>query len=433
LFAGPAYLVYAAGMASLWQRALLALRTLLGPAAEAETRARLLGTALPGLPSEREVTVGAQDSTRAASRTALVTAVLGSSYAQTCMARTSSAIADTPLVVQDRTGQATEAPAVLELLSTAAGGEHALMYQLALDLLADGNAFAELRGDPSATSPRLGLLLRHDPGDVTPVADAEGLTVVGYRVTTASRQYTVPPERMAHARHLPVRLRPDHLLGVPPLYGLLGELEGDRGLSAYLASRPHGVEDGVLLRSRAASAQDLAGQVQLLQRTRQRTGLWVATEGFDIAALGQGVGAPRDELPLRDDLRKSVILALFQPPILYGFSVTNDSAATRQVQDAAEARRDLAATLTRALQPLVDAVLTPAQRRAGCRVVCDWSSELALEALSAEEQRAKLARAAIDVGADPAAAYEVQGLRWPGPAEVSPAAEAATSLRLVRS
>jgi hypothetical protein len=27
----------------------------------------------------------------------------------------------------------------------------------------------------------------------------------------------------------------------------------------------------------------------------------------------------------------------------------------------------------------------------------------------------------------------VQGLRWPGPAEVSPAAEAATSLRLVRS
>ena len=432
MFAAAAYLVYAAGMASLWQRALLALRTLLGPAAEAETRARLLGTALPGLPLERDVVVVAQDSTRAASRTALVTAVLGSSYAQTCLARTANAIADTPLVVRDRTGQTVEAPAVLELLGTARGGVHGLMLQGVIDGLCDGNFFEELRGDPSDTSPRLGLLLRHDPGDVTPVADADGLTVVGYRVTTASRQYTVPPERMAHAALLPVRLRPDHLLGVPPLYALLGELEGDRGLSAYLAARPHGVEDGVLLRSRAASAQDLAGHVQLLQRTRQRTGLWVATEGFEVAALGQGVGAPRDELPMRAELQKAVITALLQAPILHGFSVTNDSAALMQVRDAAEARRDLAAAITRALQPLVDSVLTPAQRRAGYHVASDWSSELALEALAAEEQRARIAAAAIAAGADPAAAYEVQGLRWPGPAEVSPAAEAA-GLRLVRS
>jgi len=102
-----------------------------------------------------------------------------------------------------------------------------------------------------------------------------------------------------------------------------------------------------------------------------------------------------------------------------------------QVRDAAEARRDLAAVLTRALQPLVDAVATPAQRRAGLRLACDWSSELALEALAAEEQRARLAAAAIAAGADPAAAYEAQGLVWPALATLSPAAEAA-GLRLVR-
>jgi hypothetical protein len=79
----------------------------------------------------------------------------------------------------------------------------------------------------------------------------------------------------------------------------------------------------------------------------------------------------------------------------------------------------------------VDAVATPAQRRAGLRVACDWSAELALEALASEEQRARLAAAAIAAGADPAASYEAQGLVWPGAAALSPAAEAA-GLRLVR-
>ena len=45
--------------------------------------------------------------------------------------------------------------------------------------------------------------------------------------------------------------------------------------------------------------------------------------------------------------------------------------------------------------------------------------------------RAQLAAAAIEAGADPAAAYEAQGLVWPAPATLSPAAEAA-GLRLVR-
>ena len=417
----------------LRRRLTLAIRTLLGPGAEAETRARLLGTGLPSrrLPSEAEVVVGGQDASRAASRSALVNAVLGSSFAQTCMGRTANAIADTPLVTLDRAGEPVDAPAVLELLASADGGEHGLLLQLALDLEADGNAFAELRGDPTPTSPRLGLVVRHDPGDVTPVVDAEGLRVLGYRVTTLAGQYTVAPSRMAHARLLPVRARPDHLLGVPPLYALLPELQGDRGLSDYLASRPHGTEDGVLLTSTAASTDELLDQVNVARRVRSRTGLWIAHNGATISALGAGVGAPRDELPLREDLRRSIILALYQPPILYGFSVTNDSAALMQVRDAAEARRDLAAVLTRALQPLVDAVATPAQRRAGLRLACDWSSELALEALAAEEQRARLAAAAIAAGADPAAAYEAQGLVWPAPATLSPAAEAA-GLRLVR-
>ena len=423
---------------SLWSdlraRVALAVRSLLGPDAEAETRARLLG-GLPvlALPLEGDVAVGRYDSARAASRSALVSAVMGSSYAQTCMQRTASSIADTPLIVRTRAGEEVEAPAVAELLATASGGEHGLLMQLALDLLSDGNAFAELRGEPTPASPRLGLVLRHDPGDVVPLADAEGLRVVGYRVTTLAGQYVVPPERMAHARLLAVRERPDHLLGVAPLYALLGELQGDRGLSDYLATRPHGVEDGVLLRSRASSVADLAEQVRLLQRTRARTGLWVATDGADVSSLGAGAGAPRDELPMREDVRKATILALCQPPILYGFSVTNDSAATMQVRDAAEARRDLGAVITRALQPMVDAVATPAQRRAGLHVALDWSSELALEALGAEEQRARLAAAAIAAGADAQAAYEAQGLYWPGAAALSPAAEAAASLRLVRS
>ena len=417
----------------LRRRLSLAIRTLLGPGAEADTRARLLGTALPSrrLPSESEVAVGGQDASRAAGRSALVSAVLGSSFAQTCMSRTATAIADTPLVTLDRAGDPVDAPAVAELLGSASGGEHGLMLQLALDLLADGNAFAELRGEPTPTSPRLGLVIRHDPGDVTPITDAEGLQVVGYRVTTLAGQYTVAPSRMAHARLLPVRLRPDHLLGVPPLYALLPELAGDRSLADYLGSRPHGVEDGVLLRSRATSSADLADQIRLLQHTRARTGLWVATEGAEVTSLGAGVGAPRDELPMREDLRRSVILALGQPPILYGFAVTNDSAAVMQVRDAAEARRDLAAVITRSLQPLVDAVASPAQRRAGLRLACDWSTELALEALGAEEQRARLAAAAIAAGADPAAAYEAQGLVWPGVARVSPAEEVEAGLRLV--
>ena len=418
-------------LSGAWARITLAIRSLLGPGAEAETRARLLGLPALRLPTEAEVVVGGQDASRAASRSALVNAVLGSSFAQTCMSRTATAIADTPLLTRDRVGDPVEAPAVVELIASADGGEHGLMLQLALDLLADGNAFAELRGDPTPTSPRLGLVIRHDPGDVTPIVDTEGLRVVGYRVSTLAGQYTVPPSRMSHARLLPVRLRPDHLLGVPPLYALLPELQGDRSLADYLANRPHGVEDGVLLRSRAQSSAELADQIRLLQRTRERTGLWVATEGAEVTSLGAGVGAPRDELPMREDLRRSVILALGQPPILYGFSVTNDSAALMQVRDAAEARRDLAAVLTRALQPLVDAVATPAQRRAGLRLACDWSSELALEALAAEEQRAGLAAAAIAAGADPAASYEAQGLVWPGAAALSPAAEA-SGLRLVR-
>ena len=409
-------------------RLTLALRTLLGPQAEAETRARL---GLPGpvrLPTEAEVVVGGQDASRAASRGALVAAIMGSSYAQTCAGRTATAIADTPLEVVDRAGEAVEAP-VDVLLGTYQGGAHGLVMQLVLDLLVDGNAFAELVGEPTSTSPLLGRVVRHDPGDVTPIADAEGLTVVGYRVTTLARSYTVTPDRMCHARLLTVRARPDHLLGVSPLYALLGEMEGDRGLSNYLAGRPHGTEDGVLVTSSAADTGDLMAQVQLLQRVRQRTGLWVATKGAQVSALGAGVGAPRDELPLREDLRKAVILALGQPPILYGYSVTNDSAAKLQVQDAAEARRDLAAVVARSLQPLLDAVLTPAQRRAGARLAFDWSSELALEALQTELQRAQLAAAAIEAGADPAAAYEAQGLVWP--ARVSPAGDVEAGLRLV--
>ena len=56
----------------LRRRLTLAIRTLLGPGAEAETRARLLGTGLPSrrLPTEAEVVVGGQDASRAASRTA---------------------------------------------------------------------------------------------------------------------------------------------------------------------------------------------------------------------------------------------------------------------------------------------------------------------------------------------------------------------------
>jgi hypothetical protein len=376
------------------------------------------------------VVVGGQDASRAASRSALVAAIMGSSYAQTCASRTATAIADTPLSVVDGAGAPVEAPAGA-LLGTYQGGAHGLLMQLTLDLLCDGNAFAELVGEPTAASPRLGRLVRHDPGDVAPIADADGLGVVGYRITTLSRSYTVAPDRMCHARILTVRARPDHLLGVSPLYALLGELEGDRGLSAYLAARPHGTEDGVLLSSTAASTDDLLDQVRLVQRVRQRTGLWVATKGASVGALGAGVGAPRDELPLREDVRKAVILALGQPPILYGFSVTNDSAATMQVRDAAEARRDLAAVVARALQPALDAVLTPAQRRAGARLAFDWRSELALEALAAELQRADLAGRAITAGADPAAAYEAQGLVWPGPALVSPAADTEAGLRLV--
>jgi len=416
-------------MASLWRRTILAIRSLLGPAAEAETRARLLGLPAPlVLPSEAAVTVGGQDAARAASRSALVAAIMGSSYAQTCASRTATAIADTPLAVRARDGQPLDLAAVGALLATAQGQEHGLLLQMALDVLVDGNAFVELRGSPTAASPALGYLVRHDPGDVTPVVDAEGLRVVAYRVQTQAAQYTVGLDRMCHARLLTVRERPDHLLGLSPLYALLGELQGDRGLSDYLATRPHGTEDGVLLRSRAQSTADLADHVRLVTQTRRRTGLWVATEGAEVASLGAGVGTPRDELPLREDVRKAVILALGQPPILYGFSVTNDSAATLQVRDAAEARRDLAAVLTRALQPVVDAVATPGQRLAGAHLAHDWSAETALEALAAEEQRARLAAAAIAAGAAPAAAYEVQGLRWPV-AAINPAAE----LRLVRA
>ena len=419
---------------SLWTdlrtRLTLALRTLLGPQAEAETRARL---GLPGplrLPSEAEVVVGGQDASRAASRGALVAAVMGSSYAQTCASKTATAVADTPLTVVARDGEPVEAP-VDVLLGSYQGGAHGLVMQLVLDVLVDGNAFCELVGEPTPTSPLLGRVVRHDPGDVTPVADAEGLTVVGYRVTTLARSYTVTPDRMCHARLLTVRARPDHLLGVSPLYALLGEMAGDRGLSDYLATRQHGIEDGVLLRSRASEPAVLADQARLVTRTRRLTGLWMATEGADLQSLGAGVGQPRDELPLREDLRKAVILALGQPPILYGFSVTNDSAALLQVRDATEARRDLAAVVARSLQPLLDAVLTPAQRRAGARLAFDWSSELALEALDTELKRAQLAAAAIEAGADAAAAYEAQGLVWPGPARVSPADDVEAGLRLV--
>lgn len=418
---------------SLWTdlrtRFALALRTLLGPQAEAETRARL---GLPGplrLPTEAEVVVGGQDASRAASRSALVAAIMGNSYAQTCAWKTATAIADTPLRVIDRDGEPVDAP-IIELLDTYPnGGAHGLITQDVLDLLVDGNGFVELQGEPTPTSPLLGRVVRHDPGDVTPVADADGLAVVAYRATTLSRSYTVAPNRLAHARVLTVRARPDHLLGVAPIYALLGELEGDRGLSAYLAGRPHGTEDGVLMTSTADNPADLMAQTQLLRRVREKSGLWVATKGAQVSALGAGVGAPRDELPLRDDLRKAVISALLQPPILHGFSVTNDSAALMQVRDAAEARRDLAAVVARSLQPLLDAVLTPAQRRAGARLAFDWSSELALEALQTELQRAQLAAAAIEAGADPAAAYEAQGLVWP--ARVSPAGDVEAGLRLV--
>lgn len=417
---------------NLRRRLTLAIRTLLGPGAEAETRARLLGTGLPSrrLPTEAEVVVGGQDASRAASRGALVAAVMGSSYAQTCAGRTATAIADTPLQVLDRDGAPLDAP-IEALLNSYQGEAHGLVMQLALDLLVDGNAFCELVGEPTPRSPLLGRVVRHDPGDVVPIADSEGLSVVGYRVTTLARTYTVTPDRMAHARLMTIRLRPDHLLGVSPLQALLGELQGDRGLSDYLASRPHGTEDGVLLTSTAASTDELLDQVNVARRVRSRTGLWIAHNGATISALGAGVGAPRDELPLRDVLNKAVITALYQPPILHGFSVTNDSAARMQVMDAAEGRRDLAATIARSLQPILTAVLTPAQRLAGARLAFDWSSELALEALDTELKRADIAAKAIAAGADPAAAYEAQGLVWPAPATLSPAAEAA-GLRLVR-
>ncbi len=71
---------------------------------------------------------------------------------------------------------------------------------------------------------------------------------------------------------------------------------------------------------------------------------------------------------------------------------------------------------------------TPGQRLAGAHLAHDWTAETALEALAAEEQRARLAAAAIAAGAAPAAAYEAQGLRWPV-ADINPAAE----LRLVRA
>ena len=60
-------------MATLWRRLTFAIRSLLGPAAEAETRARLLGLPAPVvLPSESAATIGGQDAARAASRSALV-------------------------------------------------------------------------------------------------------------------------------------------------------------------------------------------------------------------------------------------------------------------------------------------------------------------------------------------------------------------------
>lgn len=385
-------------------------------------------TAPRALPLVSEVTIGGQDAGRSASRQALVAAVMGDSVVQTCMLRTAQAIADAPLELVDRTGIPVKDQdhAVFELLGTYEGGMAALLLQLALDVLADGNCFLEVRGEPTPTSPLLGVVVRHDPGNVTPRVDTEGLSLAGYRVQTLSRQYSAEPSRIAHGKVYTVRAPPDHLLGVSPLYPLLPELEGDRSLAAYLGSRPHGVEDGIKVtdRGKTSSAADVQAKIALMQRVRSRYGLWLETEGMAVESLGAGVGSPRDELPAREDLRIRVITALCQAPVVYGYKATNDAAAIRQVIDAAEARRDLSAVIANSLQKVLDLVSTPAQRRKGFALRFNWESELALEALDAEMKRATLAKTAIDAGADPAKAYETSGLVWPGYREIDPSADA---------
>jgi hypothetical protein len=384
------------------------------------------------LPLVSEVVVGGQESSRAATRQALVAALMGDSVVQTCMVRTANAISDAPLKLYDRMGVEVKDQdhAVFELLATYPGGVKSLINQLALDILADGNCFAEARGMPTPTSPLLGVVVRHDPGNVLPRVDAEGISLEGYRVTTLARQYNVEPSRVAHGRLYTVRASPDHLLGVPPLYPLLPELEGDRSLAVHLGTRPHGVEDGVRLTSRAQDKGELLDQVALMRRARERHGVWISTEGATVDSLGAGVGAPRDELPLREDLRIRVITALCQAPVVYGYKATNDSAATRQVIDAAEARRDLGAIVATSLQTILDLVCTAAQRRKGFRLAFDWSAEIALEALDAEIKRATLATEAVKAGAEPRLAWETAGLVWPGdrvsPAAIDPSAERET-------
>lgn len=424
---------------------LLALLSPLSPSSVVALLRRLLGGApadapsLPaprGLPTVAEASIGGVDVMRRASRQALVAAVQGDAHALSIIAARAQAIADAPVVAARYDGRDVvdleDTAAPLRLLRAATehyqGGLHEYVGLLASDAMTDGNAYAELRGEPTPRSPGLAVLVRLDPGDVTPVASPDGLRVERYRVSLPDRQYDVPADRMVHVRPIRTGAGADGLLGTPPLLPLLPELAGDRALAAYLADRPHGQDRGLMLRAGAGlDAGQLHAGIGQLQQVRARTGYHLSTQGLQVEALGQ-VGAAEDEGPLRDDLRRRVVASLGEAEVVYGFSVTNDSAASVQLRRAAESLRDLSASLWRAHAQVLARVLSPAERAQGVHLRSDWSDLSALDGLAERSQRLALVERWTAIGADPAAAAREEGIAWPSPAGEASAADAGLRL-----
>lgn len=393
------------------------------------------------LPHEGDASIGGTPSQRLASVAELRRAALENSDVLGAIRLISEEIASVPVRLSyDDGGQTAdlEAHAVLDFLS-----RHIQSYsiedyvqQMVSEALVAGEAFAELRGRPSRLLPGLGVLLAHDSGSVDTEVTHDHLRVARYSVTTGGSFYHVSPCDMVHWALNPVRGGASRFNGVSPIYPLLRRLQSAREDEAHLRDSPRNAPRNLLITiDPSAEKQDtaqIAAKLQTMAGIRDRTGYHVALTGLKVDSLT--VDSVEEDLDARQTrLAEMVTLAFDLAPVLRNQSVTNDSAAHQQYRQFRRSLRWLAVDMWAAHAPVLARFLTPDEMRQGLYLRSDWSADMDSEAR--EDRRSRLEVIALHIanGVDPVAAYEAEGVPYPGgrpvAAESADAAPAALTIR----
>ncbi|MGA0069598.1 MAG: phage portal protein [Miltoncostaeaceae bacterium] len=396
------------------------LRGIGGPAPAGQAMPALPDT--QRLPTEGEASIGGTPSSRLASVATLRQAALENSDVLGAIRLISEEIAGTPVKLSKDVGGKTvdiENHAALDFLA-----RHVLGYsledyvqQMVSEALVAGEAFSEIRGRPSRLLPGLGVLIAHDSASVDTEVTPDHLRVARYSVTTGGSYYHVAPARMVHWALNPIRGGASRFNGVSPIYPLLRRLQSAREDEAHLRDSPRNAPRNLLITidpsAEKQSMADVASKLQTMAGIRDRTGYHVALSGLKVESLT--VDSVEEDLDARQvRLSELVTLAFDLAPVLRNQSVTNDSAAHEQYKHFRRALRWLAADMWAAHGPLLAMLLSPEEVQAGIYLRSDWTADMDAEAREDRHSRLKIIAMHIANGADPVAAYEAEGVPYPG-------------------